>query len=94
LWHTVRESAMCLSLLDADDTAARLLASVDGAELVMPLLPADRAHLAATRDALLRRLGDAAATATVVGAGMSRGAAIELTTRTLVRIRDLAAPSY
>ena len=95
LWHTVRESAMCLSLLDADATAARLLASVDGAELVMPLLPADRAHLAATRGELLRRLGEAAgAKATVAGAAMSRGAAIELTTRTLVRIRDLAAPSY
>ena len=95
LWHTVREAAMCLTRLDAADAAARLLGSVDRAELVMPLLPADRAHLAATCAELGRALGDSAfAEATVAGTEMGRGAAVDLAVQTLLGIRELPAPSY
>ena len=55
LWHAVREAALCLSLLDEDDTAVRLLAAVDRIQLVMPLLPADRALVAETVELLHRQ---------------------------------------
>ena len=45
VWHAVREAAMCLADLGVDELAVTLLASVDRADLVMPLLPADHAHL-------------------------------------------------
>jgi predicted ATPase/class 3 adenylate cyclase len=57
VWHAVREAGMCLALLGVDELAVTLLASVDGAELVMPLLPEDRAHLSSLREDLERRLG-------------------------------------
>jgi predicted ATPase/class 3 adenylate cyclase len=92
LWHTVRETARCLSLLGEDATAARLLASVSGVELVMPLLPTDRTWVTETTEELRHRLGDDEfAAASTEGAGMAREAAVELAARTLAEVREFAA---
>jgi hypothetical protein len=94
LWHTIRESAMCLGLLGADQTAVRLLAAVDQAELVMPLLPTDRAYRDRTwvtelSDQLRSRLGDEAfAAARITGADLSREEATALATSALGDVRD------
>jgi hypothetical protein len=85
LWHTIREVAMVLALLGADDIAARLLAAVDREELVMPLLPADQELPARTTEELRERLGAAGfRIATVAGAALSRAEAVELATRSLL----------
>jgi predicted ATPase/class 3 adenylate cyclase len=57
-WHAIREGAMCLALVGQDELAVELLASVDHADLVMPLLPADRRDLTTLEDELRSRLGD------------------------------------
>jgi predicted ATPase/class 3 adenylate cyclase len=57
LWHAVREGAMCLAVLGRDEEAATLLASVEHAGLVMPLLPADQADLAELQQQVRARLG-------------------------------------
>jgi predicted ATPase/class 3 adenylate cyclase/DNA-binding SARP family transcriptional activator len=94
LWHSVRESAMCLGLLGADETAVRLLAAMDQAELVMPLLPTDRADpdrawVTGLGDQLRDRLGDAAyAAARIAGADLNREAATALATRRLGEVWD------
>jgi len=92
LWYTVRESAMCLGLLGADQTAVSLLASVGRAELVMPPLPADRAHAPELADQLRDRLGDDAyAEADRAGGELTREEAVALAARTLVRTRDTSS---
>jgi hypothetical protein len=60
LWYVIREGAMCLAVLGRDEDAVVLLASVEHAGLVMPLLPADRADLAELQLQLRARLGAAA----------------------------------
>ncbi len=57
VWHALREAAMCLGMLGVDDLALELLASVDRADLVMPLLPADRAHMSSLLVHIEQRLG-------------------------------------
>jgi predicted ATPase/class 3 adenylate cyclase len=57
VWHAVREAAMCLADLGVDELAVTLLASVERADLVMPLLPADQAHLSSLLSELEERLG-------------------------------------
>jgi predicted ATPase/class 3 adenylate cyclase len=95
LWHTVREAAFCLSLIGEDATAVRLLASVDRAELVMPLTPTDPASVTESSEDLRRRLGDHEfASASAAGAEMARETAVELATRTLVDLRDRSAESH
>jgi predicted ATPase/class 3 adenylate cyclase len=89
LWHTIREAAMCLGLLGADQPAARLLAAVERAELVMPLHPVDRPQLAAITEQLRERLGaDGFAEAGSAGAALTREAATVLATRALMEARD------
>ena len=88
LWHTVREAAMCLSVLDDRDAAARLIAAVEGAELVMPLLPADRVHLTETYERLRDRLDD---DGFVRASTASRESAVELASRALRAARDSAS---
>jgi len=79
LWHTVRESGMCLGLLGQDQAAVKLLASVERAELVMPLLPADRDYPDQLTGQLRERMGDDAFTeASGVGAGSSREPTVAL----------------
>jgi predicted ATPase len=95
LWHTVREAALCLSLTGEDAMAMRLLASVDRAELVMPLLPADRASVTESSEELRRRLGDHEfAAARAAGAEMARETAVELASLTLVDLRDRSAEPH
>jgi hypothetical protein len=92
LWYTVRESAMCLGLLGADQTAVSLLASVGRAELVMPPLPADHTHAPELADQLRDRLGDDAyAEADRAGGELTREEAVALAARTLVRSRDASS---
>jgi hypothetical protein len=94
LWHTVRESAMCLGLLGADETAVRLLAAVDQAKLVMPLLPTDRAYpdrawVTGLGDQLRDRLGDATyGAARITGADLNREEATALASRSMGEIWD------
>jgi hypothetical protein len=91
----VREAAFCLSLIGEDATAVRLLASVDRAELVMPLTPTDPASVTESSEDLRRRLGDHEfASASAAGAEMARETAVELATRTLVDLRDRSAESH
>jgi hypothetical protein len=79
LWHTVRESGLCLGLLGEDRIAVVLLASVQGAELVMPLLPADRVDADQLSERLRGRMGDGAfAESTSAGAGSSCEEAVSL----------------
>jgi hypothetical protein len=85
LWHTIREAAMVLALLDDADTAARLLGAIDRAELVMPLLPADQPLVAKLTEELEARLGRVAFTvATTAGAALPRAEAVELANRSLL----------
>ncbi len=78
-WHAVRETAMCLGVLGVSDVATTLLASVDGADLVMPLLPGDGAHLSMLVAGFQQRLGpDGYARAWATGAGLDRRAALAL----------------
>jgi predicted ATPase/DNA-binding SARP family transcriptional activator len=91
LWHTIREAAMCLGELRPDQTGVRLLAAVDHAELVMPMLPPDRAHIARVRQQLHNAVGDHAfAVATVEGAGLTRQEAVVLTARSLADVQESA----
>ena len=78
-WHAVREAALCLGVLGADERAAMLLASVAGADLVMPVLPADRASLSTLAGELERRLGTVGyERAGAAGAKLDRQSAIAL----------------
>ena len=86
LWHTVRESALCLHMLGSDHVAARLLAAVDFAELVMPPLPSDRAQLDAARDELLERAADTSSGSNVVATALSRESAVELAASALADV--------
>jgi hypothetical protein len=86
LWHTVRESALCLHALGSDDVAARLLAAVDSAELVMPLLPSDRAHLETARAELLARAADTSPGSTALPTALNRESAVELAARALADV--------
>ncbi len=89
LWHTIRDAAMCLGLLGADQPAARLLAAVEGAELVMPVNPVDRPQLVAVTEQLRERLGEGAfAEARAGGADLTREAATVMAARALVEARD------
>jgi predicted ATPase/DNA-binding SARP family transcriptional activator len=91
LWHTIREAALCLAELRPDPTGVRLLAAVDRAELVMPVLPLDRAHIARVRRQLHDAVGDAAfAEATTAAAALTRQEALSLTARSLADVQELA----
>jgi hypothetical protein len=84
LWHAVREAGMCLDLLGVDEQAVTLLAAVDSADLVMPLLPDDRAHLPSLRENLERRLGaDAFRRAREAGRLLDREGALSLARQSL-----------
>jgi predicted ATPase/DNA-binding SARP family transcriptional activator len=84
LWHTIRESAMCLGLLGDDETAVRLLARAEQAQLVMPSLPIDRAHASDLGAVLSERLGaHAFAAASEAGARLTRPEAVVLAARSL-----------
>jgi hypothetical protein len=84
LWHAVREAGMCLELLGVDEQAVTLLAAVDSADLVMPLLPDDRAHLPSLREDLERRLGaDAFRRAREAGQLLGREGALSLARQSL-----------
>jgi predicted ATPase/DNA-binding SARP family transcriptional activator len=84
LWYTIRESAMCLGVLGDDETAVRLLASAEQAQLVMPSLPIDRAHASDLRAVLAARLGaHAFAAASEAGARLTRPEALVLAARAL-----------
>ena len=88
LWHTIRESAMCLGLLGEDQTAVRLLAAVEQAELVMPSLPIDRAHASDLSESLRARLGEHGfAAARLTGADLTREEAVVLATRSLADVQ-------
>ncbi len=92
LWNTVRESAICLGLLGEDQIAVHLLASVERVELVMPLLPVDRADASELSEQLRERLGDDAfGDAWTAGMDLTREVAVELATRGLVDARDKTA---
>ena len=85
VWHAVREAAMCLGLLGLDDLAVTLLASVDRADLVMPLLPADHAHLSSLIAEMEGRLGgDRFRRARFEGVSLDREAALALARHALV----------
>jgi hypothetical protein len=95
LWHTIRESAICLGALGANQTAVRLLARVEQAELVMPLLPHDRAHVTEVTEQLREHLGaQEYAAAAIIGAQLTREEAVGLATRSLVEIRDMSSPAH
>ena len=84
VWHAVREAAICLGMLGVDEPAVTLLTSVDGADLVMPLLPADRAHLSSLQAELERRLTpDRFGRARSEGATLGRTAALALARQAL-----------
>jgi hypothetical protein len=88
LWHTIREAAMCLGVLRPDQTGVRLLAAVDHAELVMPVLPPDRDHIARLRRHLRGAVGDDAFdAATLAGAELARQDAVVLATRSLAELQ-------
>jgi hypothetical protein len=91
LWHTIRESAMCLGLLGEHETAVRLMSSAEQAELVMPPLPIDSAHASDLRESLRVRLGEHGFTAAELsGAGLTREEAVVLATRSLAASRAAA----
>ncbi len=84
VWHAVREAAMCLGLLGVDDAAVTLLASANGADLVMPLLPDDRTYVSSLRAELERRLGaEAFRRAWEAGGTLDREAALALARESL-----------
>ena len=84
VWHAVREAGMCLGLLGIDDLAVTLLASVDRADLVMPLLPDDRAHLSTLLPELESRLGvEAFRRARDAGSVLDREGALALARQSL-----------
>ncbi len=84
VWHAVREAGMCLGLLGVDELAVTLLASVDGADLVMPLLPDDRAHLSSLQAEVASRLGaEALQRARAAGALLDRESALALARQSL-----------
>jgi hypothetical protein len=92
LWHTIREAVMCLGHLQPGDTGVRLLAAVDRAEMVMPMLPPDRAQVAKLVGELREAVGDDAfAAATVSGASLSREEAVVLTARSLASVESAAS---
>ena len=91
LWHTIREAALCIGELRPDQTGVRLLAAVDRAELVMPVLPPDRVHIARVRRQLHVAVGDEAfAEATTAATDLTRQEAVSLTARSLAEVQDLA----
>jgi tetratricopeptide (TPR) repeat protein len=92
LWLTLREAAICLGLLDADDDATRLLGAVEAAEIWAPGFPADRADLAAVSEELRQRLGDGRfSAARAEGAGLGREAIVRLAARALDEAREVVA---
>ena len=94
LWHTLREAAMCLGLIGATEPAVRLLASIEGSEVVAPMFPADHAELAALNAQLRRALGEATyAEARAEGARLSREETLLLATRALSETAAVAAPA-
>ena len=91
--HTIRESAMRLGLLGDEETAVRLLARAEQAQLVMPSLPIDRAHAGDLGVVLGERLGaHAFAAASEAGVWLTRPEAVVLAARSLADMHGHRRP--